>query len=74
MKRERLLTQLIRLRELDLKSQAAQLKTRAHQLKEVRERHDAARTAAAKSLEDATSLADLAYFGRVGRWRGPGFE
>jgi len=65
MKRERLLTHLIRLRELHLKSQAAQLKTRAQQLKEVRERHDEARTAAAKSLEDAGSLADLAHFGQA---------
>jgi hypothetical protein len=65
MKRERLLTHLIRLRELHLKSQAAQLKARAQQLKEVRERHDEARTAAAKSLEDARGLADLAHFGQA---------
>lgn len=65
MKRERLLTQLIRLRELHLKSQSAQLKTRAQQLKEVQERHDEARDAAAKSLEDARSLADLAHFGHA---------
>jgi len=65
MKRERLLTQLIRLRELHLKSQAAHLKTRAQQLKEVRERHDEARSAAARSLEDAGSLADLAHFGQA---------
>jgi hypothetical protein len=65
MKREQLLTQLIRLRELHLKSQAAQLKTRAQQLKEVRERHEEARTAAAKSWEDAGSLADLADFGQA---------
>jgi hypothetical protein len=65
MKRERLLTQLIRLRELHLKSQAAQLKTRARQLREVRDRYDEARTAAAKSLEDAGGLADLAHFGHA---------
>jgi hypothetical protein len=65
MKRERLLTQLIRLRELHLKSQSAQLKTRAQQLKEVRDRHDEARAAAAKSLEDAKGLADLAHLGHA---------
>jgi hypothetical protein len=65
MKRERLLTQLIHLRELQLKSQSAHLKNRAHHLREVRERHDAARDGAAKSLEDARSLADLAQFGQA---------
>lgn len=65
MKRERLLTQLVRLRELHLKSQSAQLKTRAQQLSEVRERHDAARDGAARSLEDARGLADLAHFGHL---------
>jgi hypothetical protein len=64
MKRERLLTQLIRLRELHLKSQSAQLKIRAQHLSEVRERHDQARSGAAKSLDDSATLADLAHFGR----------
>jgi hypothetical protein len=65
MNRERLLTQLIRLRELHLKSQAAQRKTSAKKLKEVRDRQDDAKTAAAKSLEDASSLADLGLFGQA---------
>jgi hypothetical protein len=65
MKRERLLSQLLKLRELHLKSQSAQLKTHAQHLREVREHHEAARTAAAKSLEDAKSLADLAHFGHA---------
>ncbi len=65
MKRERLLTQLIRLRELHLKSQSAQLKTRAHELKEVRDRQEEARAAAAGSLDDVQCLADLAHFGHV---------
>jgi hypothetical protein len=65
MKRERLLTQLIRLRELHLKSQSAELKTRARELSDVRERHDAARAAAAQSLEDGAGLADLAHFGHA---------
>ena len=65
MKRERLLTHLVRLRELHLKSQAAQLKIRAQQLKEVRARHDEARSAAAKALGDAGGLADLAHFGHA---------
>ncbi len=65
MQRERLLTQLIRLRELHLKSQSAQLKTRAQELREVRDRQEEARAAAAGSLDDAHSLADLAHFGHV---------
>jgi len=65
MKRERLLTQLIHLRELHLKNQAAQLKTRAQHLKEVRARHDEARAAAANSVEDPKSLADLVHFGHA---------
>jgi hypothetical protein len=69
MKREKLLTQLIQLRELHLKSQSAQLKTQAQQLREVRARHDQARTAAARSLEDARedarALADLAQLGQL---------
>jgi hypothetical protein len=65
MKRERLLTQLIHLRELHLKNQAAQLKTRAQHLNEVRTRHEEARAAAAKSLEDPGSLADLVHFGHA---------
>ncbi len=65
MKRERLLVHLIRLRELHLKSQSAQLKTRAQHLREIRERHDDARAAAANSLEDAGSLVDLADFGQL---------
>jgi hypothetical protein len=65
MKRERLLTQLIHLRELHLKNQAAHLKTRAQHLTEVRARHDEARTAAANSLEDPANLADLVYFGQA---------
>jgi hypothetical protein len=65
MKREKLLTQLIQLRELHLKSQSAQLKTQAQHLREVRARHDEARTAAARSLEDARALADLAHFGQL---------
>ena len=69
MKREKLLTQLIQLRELHLKSQSAQLKTQAQHLREVRARHDEARSAAARSLEDARedarALADLAHFGQL---------
>jgi len=65
MKREQLLSHLIRLRELDLKSQSAQLKTRAQHLREVRERHDQARAAAARSLENILTLADLAHFGNL---------
>ena len=65
MKRERLLSQLIRLRELHLMSQSAQLKTRAQQLKEARDRHHEARVAAARSLESAATLADLAQFGQL---------
>jgi hypothetical protein len=65
MKRERLLTQLIRLRELHLKGQSAQLKTRAQELREVRDRQEGARAAAAGSLNDPHSLADLAHFGQV---------
>ncbi len=63
MKRERLLTQLIHLRELHLKSRSAQLKTRAQFLREARERQDEACTAAADSLKDPRYLADLAHFG-----------
>jgi hypothetical protein len=65
MKRERLLTQLIRLRELNLKSQSAHLKNRAQHLNEVRGRRDAARDGAAMSLEDGHSLADLVHFGHA---------
>ena len=65
MKRERLLTQLIHLRELHLKNQAAQLKARAQHLKEVRARHDETRAAAAESLEDPGSLADLVHIGHA---------
>ena len=65
MKRERLLTHLVRLRELHLKSQSAQLKTRARHLSEVRLRREQARGAAANSLNDAGGLADLAHFGQV---------
>jgi hypothetical protein len=65
MKREQLLTHLIRLRELHLKSQSALLKTRAQHLHEIRERHARARAAAAGSLQDSMTLADLAYFGNV---------
>ena len=63
MKREKLLSQLIHLRELHLKAQAAQLKNHAHQLKEVREREEHARLAAATALDDAAMLANLAAFG-----------
>jgi hypothetical protein len=65
MKREQLLTHLIRLRELHLKSQSAQLKTRAQHLHEIRERHAQARAGAAGSLEDTMTLADLAHFGHL---------
>ena len=63
MKRERLLTQLIHLRELHLKSRSAQLKTRAQFLRDARERQDQACTAAADSLKDPRYLADLTLFG-----------
>ena len=63
MKRERLLTHLIHLRELHLKSRAAQLKTRAEYLKEARGRQEEACLAAADSLKDPRWLADLAHFG-----------
>ncbi len=63
MKRERLLTHLIHLRELHLKSRAAQLKTRAQYLREARERQDEAYTAAADSLKNPRYLADLTHFG-----------
>jgi hypothetical protein len=63
MKREKLLNHLIHLRELHLKSQAAQLKTRARHLHEVRAREEQARLAAAKAPDDAAMLADLAHFG-----------
>ena len=62
-KRERLLIHLIHLRELHLKSQTAQLKTTAQHLREVRECHQQARSAAARALEDARGLADLAHLG-----------
>ena len=65
MKREKLLSQLIHLRELHLKTQAAQLKNRARHLKEVRERERQARLAAAEALEDAAMLGDLANFGHL---------
>ena len=65
MKRERLLSHLIRLRELHLLSQSAQLKVRARQLQEVRDRHDAARIAAADALDGSPTLADLAHFGHL---------
>ena len=65
MKREKLLSHLIRLRELHLKNQAAQLKTRARQLREVRDRQEQARLAASKVLDDAAMLADLANFGHA---------
>ena len=65
MKREKLLTQLIQLREIDLKNQSVQLKTHAQQLRDVRARHDQARIAAASSLQDARGLADLAHFGQL---------
>jgi hypothetical protein len=65
MKRERLLGQLIHLRELHLKNQSAQLKTRAQHLDDVRARHDEARTAAANSLDDPAALADLVHFGHA---------
>jgi len=63
MPREKLLSQLIHLRELHLKTQAAQLKSRARHLHEVRKRQEQARLAAAKALDDAAMLADLANFG-----------
>jgi hypothetical protein len=65
MKREKLLSHLIQLRELHLKNQSAQLKTHAQQLEDVRARHDEARRAAARSLEDARALADLGHFGQL---------
>jgi len=65
MKRERLLSQLIKLREQHLKTQSAHLKTRAQHLKDIRDRHDQARDAAAKSLDDGATLADLAHFGQL---------
>jgi hypothetical protein len=64
-KREKLLTQLIHLRELHLKNQAAQLKTRARHLREVRDRQEHARLAAATVLDDAATLADLANLGHA---------
>jgi hypothetical protein len=65
MKREKLLTQLIQLRELHLKAQSAQLKTHAQHLREIRARHDEARSAAARSVEDGRSIADLTHFGQL---------
>lgn len=61
--KSRLLAHLVRLREARLREQAAELKVLAGKLDEVRRQHDHARSSAARSIEAAANLNDLAVAG-----------
>jgi hypothetical protein len=60
----KLLHDLIRLREVRLREQTAQLKQMSRGLTEIRNQHDQARDSAARSIETADSLAFLEVFGQ----------
>lgn len=60
----KLLHDLIRLREVHLREQTAQLKQMSRGLTEIRNQHDQARSSAARSIETADSLAYLEVFGQ----------
>ena len=60
----KLLHDLIRLREVRLREQTAKLKQASRGLMEIRSQHDQARDAAARSIENADSLAYLEVFGQ----------
>ena len=61
--KSKLLAHLVRLREARLKEQAAELKVLAGKLDEVLRQHDEARSSAARSIESAENLGDLAIAG-----------
>jgi len=60
----KLLHDLIRLREVRLREQTAKLKQASRGLMEIRSQHEQARDSAARSIENADSLAYLEVFGQ----------
>lgn len=65
MDREDLLTHLVKMRELQLKKEAAELKSRAGALEKVERIHEQARSAASASIECGNDLRDLGVIGEM---------
>jgi len=65
MKREDLLRNLVRMRELQLKKEAAELKSRTGALQKVEQTHEQARSAASASIECGNDLRDLGLIGEM---------